>query len=167
METLWFSRMESPLGELTLVAGRKGLQRIVLPAEGNAAAPEPDWRRDDDALAPVRAQLTAYFAGERRTFDLALAPAGTPFQLEVLRVLATIPFGTTRSYGELARTLGRPKASRAVGAANARNPLPIVLPCHRVVGSDGSLTGYAGGLDAKRWLLRHEGIVAAGPGLFD
>ena len=105
------------------------------------------------ALAGVRAQLAEYFAGERTRFDLELAPAGTPFQLEVWEALRRIPYGGTRSYGELAAELGRPGSARAVGAANARNPISIVVPCHRVVGSAGALTGYAGGVEAKRALL--------------
>lgn len=153
--------MPSPLGPLLLVAGEDGLRRILLPERGAAVAPAPDWQRDDAALALAREQLEAYFAGQRQTFDLPLAPEGTPFQQAVLRALAEIPYGQTRSYGDIARRLGQPTASRAVGAANGRNPLAIVLPCHRVIGSDGSLTGYAGGLPAKRWLLRHEGVAIA------
>ncbi len=105
-------------------------------------------------------QLADYFAGVRRDFDLELAPAGTPFQLEVWRMLRRVPYGTTTSYGELSRRLGRPQASRAVGAANGANPIPIVVPCHRVIGADGSLTGFGGGLDAKRVLLDLERRVA-------
>lgn len=165
-EPLVWTRMSSPLGTLLLLAGEDGLRRILLPQPGGSgepviADPEPDWHRDDAALAPAREQLVAYFAGERRTFDLPLAPRGTPFQLSVLRALAEIPYGVTCTYGDIARHLGQPTASRAVGAANGRNPLAIVLPCHRVIGGDGSLTGYAGGLAAKRWLLRHEGVVIA------
>lgn len=160
-EQLLWTQMPSPLGDLLLVAGDDGLRRILLPEENGPATPDPGWRRDDVALAMVRVQLEEYFAGTRRVFDLPLAPRGTPFQLAVLAALAEIPFGTTCSYGQMARRLGQPTASRAVGAANGRNPLAIVLPCHRVVGSDGSLTGYAGGLDAKRWLLRHEGVALA------
>ncbi len=160
-EQLLWTQMPSPLGDLLLVAGDDGLRRILLPEENGPATPDPGWRRDDVALAMARVQLVEYFAGTRRVFDLPLAPRGTPFQLAVLAALAEIPFGTTCSYGQMARRLGQPTASRAVGAANGRNPLAIVLPCHRVVGSDGSLTGYAGGLDAKRWLLRHEGVALA------
>ena len=157
---LW-TQMPSPLGTLLLVAGEDGLRQILLPERGDPVGPDPHWRRDDDALAAAREQLEAYFAGARRTFDLPLAPQGTPFQLAVLQALAEIPYGVTRSYGDIARRVGQPTASRAVGAANGRNPLAIVLPCHRVIGSDGSLTGYAGGLAAKRWLLRHEGVAIA------
>jgi len=157
---LW-TQIPSPLGPLLVVAGADGLRRILLPEFGAAAKPDPDWQRDDAALSAARGQLEEYFAGARRIFDLPLAPQGTAFQQAVLRALAEIPYGTTRSYGDIARRLGQPEASRAVGAANARNPLAIVLPCHRVIGSDGSLTGYAGGLAAKRWLLRHEGVTIA------
>ncbi|MCC5888710.1 MAG: methylated-DNA--[protein]-cysteine S-methyltransferase [Gammaproteobacteria bacterium] len=151
--------MSSPLGRLLLVAGSDGLRRILLPDPGGPVGPEACWHRDDEQLAAARGQLEEYFAGARQRFDLPLAPRGTPFQLAVLNALAEIPFGVTRTYGEIARRLGQPTASRAVGAANGRNPLAIVLPCHRVIGSDGSLTGYAGGLAAKRWLLRHEGVA--------
>jgi methylated-DNA-[protein]-cysteine S-methyltransferase len=112
---------------------------------------------DPARTAEVRRQLEQYFAGERREFDLTLAPAGTPFELAVWEELRRIPFGETRSYGEIARTLGRPTAYRAVGRANGANPIPIVVPCHRVIGSDGSLTGFGGGLDAKSRLLELEG----------
>ncbi len=148
-----YDSFDTPIGMLTLVAGDRGLQRIIF---GHAA--QADWRHDPDALAEAREQLQDYFDGHRRHFDLRLAPHGTLFQLSVWRSLGEIPFGQTRSYGEIAGAIGRPRAVRAVGAANGRNPLPIVLPCHRVIGSDGSLTGYAGGLEIKRCLLAHEGV---------
>jgi methylated-DNA-[protein]-cysteine S-methyltransferase len=107
-------------------------------------------------LVRTQAQLAEYFAGERRAFDLPLAPQGSGFQVEVWRALLRIPYGETCSYGDIARVVGRPAASRAVGAANGRNPIPIIVPCHRVIGSNGSLTGYGGGLPVKRWLLDHE-----------
>jgi len=107
-------------------------------------------------LAAAAAQLTEYFAGERQQFDLALAGVGTNFQQLVWRALTTIPYGETWTYGELARAIGRPSASRAVGAANSKNPLGIIVPCHRVIGASGELTGYAGGVAAKQWLLEHE-----------
>lgn len=177
-ESLFWTQMPSPLGTLLLLASEDGLRRILLPGQSAAlaggavgglpATPDPDWQRDDAALAVARGQLEEYFAGARRTFDLPLSPQGTSFQLAVMQALAEIPYGRTQSYGDIARRLGQPTATRAVGAANGRNPLAIVLPCHRVIGSDGSLTGYAGGLAAKRWLLRHEGvaIAAAQPSLF-
>ncbi|MCC5871113.1 MAG: methylated-DNA--[protein]-cysteine S-methyltransferase [Gammaproteobacteria bacterium] len=160
-DTLLWTQMPSPLGPLLLVACDQGLCRIFLPQQNEAMDPEPGWRRDDEALANARGQLEEYFAGTRRTFDLSLSPQGTSFQLAVLRALAEIPYGTTESYAKVARRLGQPTATRAVGAANGRNPLAIVVPCHRVIGSDGSLTGYAGGLAAKRWLLQHEGVFLA------
>jgi methylated-DNA-[protein]-cysteine S-methyltransferase len=107
-------------------------------------------------LARTAAQLAEYFAGERRDFDVPLAPRGTGFQQRVWRELGKIPYGETRSYGELARAIGRPAASRAIGAANGKNPISILVPCHRVIAGTGALTGYAGGLAAKRWLLEHE-----------
>lgn len=116
-------------------------------------------RGTNDLLNRVAAQLREYFAGTRTTFDLPLEPSGTDFQLSVWELLRKIPYGVTTSYGELARRLGDPKASRAVGAANGANPIPIIVPCHRVVGSKGELTGFGGGLDRKRWLLEHEGAL--------
>lgn len=147
--TTIFSTWESPVGELTLVAGEDGLRTVSFPGR----ARDPEWARDDAALAPVAAQLAEYFAGERTAFDLTLAPRGGAFDLSVWKLLQEIPYGETRSYGDLARTLGRMERVRAVGGANGRNPLAIVVPCHRVIGSDGSLTGYGGGLERKRALL--------------
>jgi methylated-DNA-[protein]-cysteine S-methyltransferase len=115
-----------------------------------------DGVRDDDAIADVAAQLHEYFRGQRRAFDLPLAPRGTEFQQDVWRALQRIPYGETRSYSDVAREIGRPAAIRAVGAANGANPIPIVIPCHRVVGSNGSLTGFGGGIETKRWLLALE-----------
>lgn len=157
LDPLLWNELSSPLGTLLLVGGRDGLHRVMLPGPRGPALPHAHWHRDDAALAEARRQLEQYFTGQRQRFELPLAPEGTPFQLAVLRALAEIPYGQTRTYADIARQLGQPKATRAVGAANRRNPLAIILPCHRVIGSDGSLTGYAGGLDAKRWLLRHEG----------
>jgi methylated-DNA-[protein]-cysteine S-methyltransferase len=157
-----YSRMPSPVGELLLVGSDDGLQGLYLPGHRGGPAVDPGWTRDDGALAETRAQLDAWFAGERTTFDLPLAPAGTEFQLAVWRALREIPFGATESYGGLAARLGRPGAARAVGLANGRNPISIVVPCHRVVGSAGALTGYAGGIGAKRALLEHEARVSAG-----
>jgi len=114
------------------------------------------WQRDDDAVADVAAQLDAYFRGKRRSFELLLAPRGTEFQQLVWQALQRIPYGETRSYSDIAREIGRPAAVRAVGAANGANPIPIVIPCHRVVGSNGSLTGFGGGIETKRWLLALE-----------
>jgi methylated-DNA-[protein]-cysteine S-methyltransferase len=127
----------------------------------------PGWRPVDPAACPVvgdaRAQLAAYFAGERTAFDLPLAMRGTAFNLRVWAELRGIPYGETASYADVARRLGSPGAARAVGAANARNPIPIIVPCHRVVGADGSLTGFGGGIERKRWLLAHEARVGGSP----
>jgi len=154
-----FCRIDTPIGPLLLTANAAGtaLARVSFggqPAPGGAPADTPLLRR-------AGAQLQEYFAGTRRAFDLPLDPSGTPFQQRCWAALRAIPYGQTRTYGQVAARLGAPKACRAVGMANHRNPLPIVVPCHRVVGADGSLTGYAGGLDVKRFLLeleqRHRG----------
>jgi methylated-DNA-[protein]-cysteine S-methyltransferase len=150
-EIVW-SAYDSPLGRLALGAARDGLAALAF----DTSVP---GRRDDAALADAAAQLDAYFARERQKFDLLLALAGTPFQLRVWEEVRRIPYGTTISYRELARRVGRPAAIRAVGAANGATPVPIVIPCHRVVGSDGSLTGYGGGLGRKRALLELEGAL--------
>lgn len=144
--------LASPMGVLQLVADGDELCGIYLPEQ----AVPPARARESRVLDAAATQLAEYFAGVRRRFDLPLAPRGTNFQQLVWRALLAIPFGETRSYGELARAIGRPAASRAVGAANAKNPLAIIVPCHRVVGASGALTGYAGGMAAKRWLLEHE-----------
>jgi methylated-DNA-[protein]-cysteine S-methyltransferase len=153
-ETLRQASVATPIGQLTVIASKSGVRAVLWADE-----PAPDHVSVDDGegvLAEATAQLRAYFAGERTTFDLPLDLIGTEFQIQAWRALADVPFGTTVSYGDQARRLGRPTAFRAVGAANGRNPVPIVLPCHRVVGSNGSLTGFGGGLDTKRWLLNHE-----------
>jgi methylated-DNA-[protein]-cysteine S-methyltransferase len=154
---LSMATMPSPVGVLRLYAASDGLVGLYLPAQ---AAPTAVERRVD-VLGRAVAQLTEYFAGHRHAFDLPLAPHGTRFQVLVWEALTRILLGETRSYGELARSLGRPLASRAVGAANGKNPISIIVPCHRLIGSSGDLTGYAGGLAAKRWLLDHERAVAA------
>lgn len=150
----------SPVGTLALVADDAGLVALLWPDDAPARVPLP-VQQDDPAhpvLAAAASQLREYFAGARIAFDLPLAPRGTTFQRAVWTALGQIPFGETRSYAEVARAIGRPAATRAVGAANGRNPLSIVLPCHRVIGSGGALTGFAGCLAAKRWLLAHEGV---------
>ena len=151
----------SPLGALRLYAAEDQLVGLYLPAQPTPAGPAA-IERPSAVLARAAAQLAEYFAGRRRVFDLPLAPRGTEFQRAVWRVLRTIPLGETRSYGELAQQLGQPSASRAVGAANGKNPISIIVPCHRVIGSTGHLTGYAGGVPAKRWLLDHEHASAGG-----
>ena len=118
--------------------------------------PEPDWIYSEKPFAEARRQLEAYFRGELQTFDLELKPGGTEFQLQVLEELQKIPYGTTTSYGEIAKRIGRPKAVRAVGAANGRNPIPIIIPCHRVIGSSGDMTGFGGGIPTKEALIRLE-----------
>ena len=148
--------MESPVGELLIVADETALRMISF-REGRYPGKAGDgWRRGGSVVANAREQLDEYFAGCRRRFDLPLAPTGTAFQLRVWQVLRDIPYGVTCSYGEQARVMGQPRAVRAVGAANGRNPIPIVIPCHRVIGGDGRLTGYAGGLDIKKFLLELE-----------
>lgn len=152
--------MPSPIGELTIGASDLGLRYIMWHTDSR---PQPvdtdeggDVERRQAVLAEAVSQLEEYFAGERVEFDLPLDPQGTPFQHSAWMALRRIPYGSTVSYGEQARSLGDPNKARAVGAANGRNPIGIVVPCHRVVGSNGSLTGFAGGLDAKAWLLDHE-----------
>lgn len=156
MDDMVFTWVESPIGPLLLAGAGGRLVRVGLPSGKGRVAPAPDWRRDDASLGEARDQLAAYFAGRLVRFDLALDPRGTPFQREVWRALEAIPFGETRSYGALAKAIGRPGSSRAVGAANGANPLPVVVPCHRVIGADGSLTGYGGGLWRKDRLLALE-----------
>jgi methylated-DNA-[protein]-cysteine S-methyltransferase len=154
----------SPVGALRLYAAADHLVGLYLPVQPGPPGPvPPELEPPSEVLARTAAQLAEYFAGDRRAFDLPLAPRGTEFQAGVWRALRAIPHGETRSYGELARSLGRPSASRAVGAANGKNPISIIVPCHRVVGSTGHLTGYAGGVEAKRWLLDHEGHAGRAP----
>lgn len=169
--TLSTTTMDSPLGTLRLVASADALVGVYLPDHKNAPdlaahthepAGSAHARRDaHPVLGAARQQLEDYFAGTRVDFALPLGPAGTPFQRAVWQALVEVPFGHTWTYADIARHLGRPSASRAVGAANARNPISIIVPCHRVVGSSGALTGYAGGLAAKQWLLAHETRVRA------
>ena len=160
--------IDSPVGELTLIASDAGLRAVLWQDDRPTRVPLPQDVVDDPGHPVLRAateQLGEYFAGTRKDFDLPLAPEGTPFQQKSWEALRAIPYGETISYGEQARRLGSPSAVRAVGAANGRNPISIIVPCHRVIGSDGSLTGFAAGLDAKAWLLRHENGEAALPGL--
>ena len=156
-----FTRVDSPLGRLLLVAVQEGprpaLRGIYFDAEPHAAGVVPEGARQDElAFMEVREQLDEYFSGRRQSFELPLAPLGTAFQREVWDALRAIPYGETTTYAAIARSIGRPRAVRAVGAANGRNPLSIVVPCHRVIGKDGTLTGYAGGLPSKRRLLELE-----------
>ena len=158
--------IDSPIGHLLLAGESAGLKFIGFPQGKGKITPQPDWVLEEACFIEAKLQLDEYFSGQRKQFELALEPNGTEFQLEVLRALQTIPCGETRSYQDIARQIGRPKAVRAVGAANGRNPLPIVIPCHRVIGSDGSLTGFGGGLDIKRFLLQLEGIEPKQSSLF-
>jgi methylated-DNA-[protein]-cysteine S-methyltransferase len=152
--------IDTPVGELRIIASQRGLRAILWGAEDAARIASIDPADVVEERTPLLdeavRQLQEYFAGTRRDFDLPLDPAGTPFQQSVWMVLRTIPYGQTMSYGEQARRLGDPNKARAVGAANGKNPLSIVVPCHRVVGSNGHLTGFAAGLDVKSWLLDHE-----------
>ncbi len=149
---------ETPLGMLTIAGDAAGLHHVLFPHNRHGEPERGHWRHAPEPLAEARRQLLEYFDGRRRDFDLPLAPVGTPFQLDVWAALREIPFGCTWSYQQLARHLGKPAAMRAVGAANGRNPLPIIVPCHRVIGADGRLVGFGGGLPAKRLLLRREGV---------
>jgi methylated-DNA-[protein]-cysteine S-methyltransferase len=152
--TTFYANMPSPVGQLLLTASDDGLTGIYLP--GERREPEPDWELDPPRFAGCIEQLDEYFAGDRVDFSLPLAAPGTPFQHEVWEELAGITYGTTITYTDLARRVGRPRSIRAVGGANGRNPICIVVPCHRVVGVDGSLTGYSAGVESKRWLLDFE-----------
>jgi methylated-DNA-[protein]-cysteine S-methyltransferase len=152
-------RTASPIGLLRLVAQEGAIIGLYMEEHAREPALEAGDGNGDPLLACAREQLAAWFAGERTDFDLPLRPAGTPFQLAVWRELRAIPYGETRSYGQIAARLGRPSASRAVGAANGANPISVVVPCHRVIGASGALTGYGGGMERKRWLLAHERAV--------
>lgn len=159
--------LDSPIGTLTLAADDSGLRVVEFPENRYLAKRDASWSAADHPILDLaRVQLGEYFAGQRQTFELPLAPRGTPFQLAVWQALAEIPHGRTWSYGQLASHLGRPQAMRAVGAANGRNPLPIVLPCHRVIGASGALTGFGGGLPTKQFLLELEGALPPPRDLF-
>ncbi len=160
-----YQTMDSPVGTL-IIAGTETELRFILFASGKrSSVPHPDWEQGASAaLRETIGQLTAYFGKRLTQFGLPLSPAGTPFQIEVWEELKRVPYGHVISYGELARRIGRPSASRAVGAANGANPIPIVIPCHRVIGRNGSLTGYGGGLTVKTALLQLEGsVLGVGP----
>ena len=155
-----FTTLASPVGPLTLVAEGDDLVGLYFAQGPIASTPEATWVRDDRRLRPAVMQLEEYFAGKRTRFELPLAPRGTAFQKAVWNQLLRIPFGETTTYGEIARALGKPAACRAVGGANHHNPLSIVIPCHRVIGADGSMTGYGGHVSNKRRLLELEARVA-------
>ncbi len=158
-----YTVVDSPIGELTLVGDGEALTALYFADHARRPGPDTFGPRADGPFADAREQLAEYFAGERTAFDLPLAPRGNPFQRRVWQLLTAIPHGRTRTYGQLAAQLGDPGLARAVGAANGRNPISIVVPCHRVVGRDGSLTGYAGGLARKAYLLDLERPATAGP----
>lgn len=154
-----YTYCDSPVGPLLLAGDNDGLNLVSFPAGKKRREPAPDWQSDSSLFNAAIEQFNAYFAGELTQFDLRLSPRGTTFQRRVWRALRDIPYGRTISYGQLAENIGKPKASRAVGAANGNNPLSIIVPCHRVIGANGSLTGFGGGLDTKRWLLEHERAI--------
>src|SRR2546428_7062463 len=156
-----YAKFESPLGELLAVGDGRGLHGLYMQEGRTAIALGAGWEAADEPFAELRAQLTDYFSGRQKIFDLPLAMSGSPFQRRVWRALQDIPYGETISYGELARRIGVPSASRAVGVANGHNPVCVIVPCHRVIGADGSLTGYGGGLERKRLLLELEAGVLA------
>ncbi len=162
------TEVESPVGMLQLIASDSGIRALLWPMDGERVRVGPTERvdaSDHPVLNDTKQQLEQYFAGTRTKFDLPLDPVGTEFQLDAWRALSNIGYGKTASYAEQAAKIGRPKAVRAVGSANGKNPISIIVPCHRVIGSNGSLTGFAAGVDAKRWLLDHERRVA-GESLF-
>lgn len=159
---MYYCYFDTPIGELLLAGEANALSMIGFPKGVMRRDPEPDWIYNEEPFADVREQLAEYFSGERKHFDLRLTIAGTEFQLSVLEALQEIPYGETRSYGAIAKQIGRPRAVRAVGAANGRNPIPIIVPCHRVIGHTGDLTGFGGGLDTKEALLRLEAENSGG-----
>lgn len=160
VEQFWRTNVVTPIGPVGLTATEDGLAEIWFGGYAPSAPGGAGVRDPAGVLERTRRQLEEYFAGTRTTFDLPLAPSGTAFELRVWALLREIPAGQTASYGDLARKLGDPTLARAVGRANGRNPLPIVVPCHRVIGADGSLVGFGGGLELKRRLLEHEGALA-------
>lgn len=153
---MYYCHFDTPIGELMLAGTEAALATIGFPEGSMRREPEADWIYNEQPFAAAKKQLLEYFAGERKHFELSLALDGTEFQLSVMEALRTIPYGETTSYGAIAKQIGRPKAVRAVGAANGWNPIPIVVPCHRVIGSSGDLTGFGGGLTTKEALLRLE-----------
>jgi methylated-DNA-[protein]-cysteine S-methyltransferase len=158
-KVMFWHETDSPVGRVLLAGDAEALTRVHFQAGPRPLRPQPGWRRAAAPFERALAQLTEYFSGIRRAFELPLAPVGTPFQLAVWQALRAIPYGETLSYGELAQRVGLAGGARAVGLANGANPLPIIVPCHRVIGADGSLTGFGGGLDIKRALLSLEGAA--------
>jgi len=156
MSAVYYTTFDSPVGPLLLAGDSNALRRVNFESSKHSAVPQPEWKQNRTAFAEVIRQLQAYFRGELRVFDVPLAMEGTEFQLRVWNALRAIPYGETISYAQLAERIGNPKAVRAVGLANGSNPIPIIVPCHRVIGSDGSLTGFGGGLSTKKILLNLE-----------
>lgn len=152
----YYTEMDSPIGTLLITGNGDAITGLHMDNQSTRPVIDERWCRDDSVFRDARAQLAAYFEGELQHFDLPLAGAGTSFQKTVWHALREIPYGTTQTYGELARRIGNHNASRAVGLANGRNPIGIIVPCHRVIGANGALTGYAGGIERKQWLLAHE-----------
>ncbi|MEP0519556.1 MAG: methylated-DNA--[protein]-cysteine S-methyltransferase [Hyphomicrobiales bacterium] len=163
---LAYGYFDSPVGHLLVAGDGEALHFVSFPSGSRTKQPKEDWKRDDTVFANVFEQLSAYFAKELTQFELAIHPKGTEFQNTVWATLLEIPYGRTWSYGQLAAKIERPTASRAVGAANGANPIPIIIPCHRVIGADKSLTGFGGGVEIKEFLLRHEGIIETQSTLF-
>ena len=157
--TIFYDEFATPIGRLVVSADDGGLRHVIFEYERHPVRGRDAWQRDAGPVREAREQLLDYFEGGRTTFDLTLNPVGTPFQQQVWQMLAHIPFGETWTYSGVAQRIGAPAAVRAVGAANGRNPIPIILPCHRVIGADGSLTGFGGGLPVKQFLLEHEGAL--------
>ena len=156
----YYCYTDSPLGKLLLAGDFNGLSHIGFQYGPEPVFPENEWRRDAAYFVNAIVQLKEYFAGKRSQFCLRLNPAGSPFQLKVLEALTRVPYGETASYADIARMVKNPRAVRAVGSANRKNPLPIVIPCHRIIGSNGRLTGFNGGLERKEWLLEHEAMCS-------
>ena len=154
--TTYFDVLASPVGDLVLMSDGQALTGLMMTNQRHTNGVQPGWVREPGPFGAAKTQLGEYFASERTEFELDLAPAGTPFQVEVWQALRDIPYGTTINYGELAKRIGNVNASRAVGAANGRNPIGIIVPCHRVIGANGSLVGYGGGLERKKALLALE-----------
>ncbi|MGE3314047.1 MAG: methylated-DNA--[protein]-cysteine S-methyltransferase [Planctomycetaceae bacterium] len=159
--TIQYSELDSPLGKIVVCGDGPFVTGLFLPDHKGFSGIDARWTRSDARFAEIRAQLAEYFAGTRQSFDVPLRLDGTPFQKRVWQELVNIPFGSTITYAELARRIGRPTASRAVGHANGRNPVSILIPCHRVVATDGKLTGYAGGISRKKWLIDLERAASA------
>lgn len=160
-QTTYYTTMHSPIDELLLVSDGNALTRLSMDPTRNGSTVEAAWKRDPGPFREVVRQLLAYFEGELRQFDLPIRLQGTDFQQVVWAALRALRLGERISYGELARRIGRPGASRAVGLANARNPIGIIVPCHRIIGAGGTLRGYGGGLGRKQWLLEHEASVVS------